>query len=627
MKRIGQDVAEKLDYQPGVFTVERHIRGKWVCAKCETLIQAPVPAHIIDKGIPTTGLLAQVLVAKYVDHLPLYRQEAIFGRAGLAISRSTLAQWVGQCGVQLQPLVDALRCELLKHSVLHADETPVAMLKPGNGKTHRAYLWSYCTTTYNATKAVVFDFADSRGGQHARDFLGLPGEDGWHGKLVCDDFSGYKACFEMGVTEAGCLAHARRKFHELWVNHQSPIGERALKFFIQLYDIEREVREMDAAQRKRIRQDRSRPVADALHLWLTEQRKKVPEGSATAKAIDYSLGRWPALTRYIDDGELPADNNWVENQIRPIALGRSNWLFAGSLRAGKRAAAVMSLVHSAKLNGHDPYAYLKDVLERLPTQPASRIDELLPHIAGSPTRRLPDPVGRRQDGITARLRTSRSRIDSSSIQRCRSRSTSCFCVTADGSSVSSSTTISPSVCSSSAPSITASSDFGVSPMARRSATFCRSRPSRAATASTRTPSSSKSVPAVASAGSFSRRRRARSTCRNPRTTCLGRRMTRPWLITARSTESRIHHVAYVEKRNPRSGSNLSIARIRPRLPSAMRSPSGTPFPRCIFATLTTSRRLCSIIAWRASKSPARARAAVSNSCSGVNNLMRRNSRR
>ena len=379
LKRIGQDVAEKLDYQPGVFTVERHIRGKWVCAKCETLIQAPVPAHVIDKVIPTVGLLAQVLVAKYADHLPLYRQENIFARAGLALPRSTLAQWVGQCGVQLQPLVDALRAELLRHSVLHADETPVAMLRPGNGRAHRAYLWSYCTTSYNDTRAVVFDFADSRAGQHARDFLGLPGEHGWHGSLVCDDFSGYKACFVMGVTEAGCLTHARRKFHELWANHQSTIGERTLKFFIQLYDIEREVHEMDAAQRRRIRQERSLPVADAMHLWLTGQRKKVPAGSATIKAIDYSLGRWQALTRYIDDGDLPADNNWVENQIRPIAIGRSNWLFAGSLRAGKRAAAIMSLVHSAKLNGHEPYAYLKDVLERLLTQPASRVQELLPH--------------------------------------------------------------------------------------------------------------------------------------------------------------------------------------------------------------------------------------------------------
>ena len=382
MKRIGQDVAEKLDYQPGVFTVERHVRGKWVCACCEKLVQAPVAPHIIDKGIPTTGLLAQVLVAKYLDHLPLYRQEAIFERVGLAIARSTLAQWVGECGVQLQPLVDALSAELLEHDVLHADETPVAMLKPGNGKTHRAYLWSYCTTSFNPIRAVVFDFADSRGGQHVREFLGLPGDErnpGWKGKLVTDDFSGYKAGFELGVTEAGCMAHARRKFHELWANHGSQVGEQALKFFIQLYEIEREVRDLPAGERQAIRQDRSRPIADALHQWLTQQRQKVPDGSATARAIDYSLKRWKALVRFIDDGDLPIDNNWVENQIRPIAIGRSNWLFAGSLRAGKRAAAVMSLVHSARLNGHDPYAYLRDVLDRLPTQPARRIAELLPH--------------------------------------------------------------------------------------------------------------------------------------------------------------------------------------------------------------------------------------------------------
>jgi transposase len=287
--------------------------------------------------------------------------------------------WVGACGVQLQPLVDALKREMLMHSVLHADETPVAMLKPGNGKTHRAYLWSYCTTGYNPTRAVVFDFAETRAGQHARDFLGLPGKDGWHGTLVCDDFSGYKALFELGVTEAGCLAHARRKFHELWVHHHSTTGEQALKFFIQLYEVEREVKELDVDERRRIRQSKAKPVADNLYSWLTAQRLKVPDGTATAKAIDYSLGRWVALTRYLDDGALPADNNWVENQIRPIAIGRSNWLFAGSLRAGQRAAAVMSLIHSARLNGHDPYAYLRDVLERLPTQPARRITELLPH--------------------------------------------------------------------------------------------------------------------------------------------------------------------------------------------------------------------------------------------------------
>jgi transposase len=374
MQRIGEDVAEKLDYQPGVFTVERHVRGKWVCRCCEKLVQAPVAPHVIDKGIPTAGLLAQVLVAKYLDHLPLYRQEFIFERAGMVIARSTLAQWVGECGVQLQPLVDALAAELLRHDVLHADETPVAMLKPGHKKTHKAYIWAYCTTTYNPVKAVVFDFAETRSGENVREFLGP-----WKGKLVTDGFSGYKASFELGVTEVGCAAHARRKFHELWANHASQVGEQALRFFQLLFKIEDEIATLPAQERRRIRQRKSRRVMRLFHRWLLAQRQRVPNGSATAKAIDYSLKRWQALTRYLDDGELPISNNWVENQIRPIALGRANWLFAGSLRAGKRAAAVMSLVHSARINGLDPYAYLKDVLERLPTHAASRIDELLPH--------------------------------------------------------------------------------------------------------------------------------------------------------------------------------------------------------------------------------------------------------
>jgi transposase len=223
MKRIGEDVAEKLDYVPGVFTVERHVRGKWACAKCETITQAPVAAHVIDKGIPTTGLLAQVLVAKYQDHQPLYRQEAIFGRAGLAIPRSTLAQWVGICGVRLQPLVDALKEEMLRHRVLHADETPVAMLKPGNGKTHRAYLWAYAPGAFEDMRAVVYDFCESRAGVHARAFL-----EEWRGSLICDDYAGYKASFGQGVVEAGCLAHARRKFFELHAAKKSQIAEFAL---------------------------------------------------------------------------------------------------------------------------------------------------------------------------------------------------------------------------------------------------------------------------------------------------------------------------------------------------------------------------------------------------------------
>ncbi len=374
LKRIGEDVAEKLDYVPGVFSVERHVRGKWACSQCETIVQAPVPAHVIDKGIPTTGLLAQVLVAKYADHLPLYRQESIFGRSGVAIPRSTLAQWVGTCGVRLQPLVDALKTEILQRRVLHADETPVQMLQPGDRKTHRAYLWAYAPGAFEDIKAVVYDFCESRAGEHARKFRGE-----WRGSLTCDDFSGYKALIASGVTEVGCLAHARRKFFDLHVANKSQIAESALEQFARVYDIGRGVKELDTKQRQEARRHKVKPVLDALHEWMTLQRQKVPNNAATGKALDYSLRGWEALTRFVDDGQLPVDNNWIENQIRPIALGRNNWLFAGSLRAGQRAAAVMSLVQSARMNGHDPYAYLKDVLTRLPTQRASQIGKLLPH--------------------------------------------------------------------------------------------------------------------------------------------------------------------------------------------------------------------------------------------------------
>jgi transposase len=374
MKRIGEDVSEKLAYVPGDFSVERHVRGKWVCGKCETLVQAPVPPCVIDKGIATPGLLAQVMVAKYADHLPLYRQEEIFGRAGYAIPRSTLGEWVGTCGVQLQPLVDALRGIVLGHSVLHADETPVAMLKPGNGKTHRAYLWAYSPGAFESTKAVIYDFAETRSGKNAEEFLGA-----WRGKLVCDDFSGYKALFAKDVIECGCLAHARRKFFDLHAANKSQIAADALELFGKLYDVEREVKDIDAQARRDTRQAKAKPIADALHTWMKTHRLKVPDGSATAKALNYSLNRWEALTRYLDDGNLPADNNYLENRIRPIAQGRSNWLFAGSLRAGQRAAAIMSLIQSARMNDVDPYDYLKDVFTRLPTQPASRIEELLPH--------------------------------------------------------------------------------------------------------------------------------------------------------------------------------------------------------------------------------------------------------
>lgn len=376
LERIGEDVAEKLDYIPGVAQVERHIRGKWACRQWETLTQAPAPAHVIDKGLASTGLLAHVLVAKYADHLPLYRQQKIFERAGVKIPVSTMADWVGVCGVRLQPLVDALRETILTHDVLHADETPIQILRPDTGrKTHRAYIWAYAPGAFESLKAVIYDFAPSRTGEHARAFLG-----DWRGKLVVDDYGGYKKTVSQdGVTEIGCMAHARRKFFELHDAHQSQLAAQALDYIGELYAIEREAKALDATERWRLRQERAKPIADRLHAWMLAQRSRVPDGSGTAKALDYSLKRWVALTRYLDDGAVPIDNNYLENRIRPIAQGRRSWLFAGSLRAGRRAAAVMSLIQSANLNGLDPHAYLKDVSTRLPTHPNSRIEELLPH--------------------------------------------------------------------------------------------------------------------------------------------------------------------------------------------------------------------------------------------------------
>jgi transposase len=237
-----------------------------------------LPAQVIDKGIPTAGLLAQVLIGKYHEHVPLYRQEGIFGRAGLPLPRSTMAQWVGACGVALASVVEAMKTALLTRSVSHADETLVPMLKPGLGRTHRAYLWSYGTTEYDELPVVIYDFAEGRGGEHARAFLG-----DWTGKLVCDDYSGYKALFKRGIIEIGCAAHARRKFHDIYANHSSAIAEEALRYLGALYKIEEEARErqLDATGRQLLRQEYAKPIAEALRKWLIYQRGQAPQRSAT----------------------------------------------------------------------------------------------------------------------------------------------------------------------------------------------------------------------------------------------------------------------------------------------------------------------------------------------------------
>ena len=375
MVRIGEDVSERLDIVPAEFFVQRHVRGKWACKCCQVLVQEPVAPQIIDKGMPTSGLLAHTLVSRFVDHIPYYRQEQINARSRVHTPRSTLAAWSGAAGAGLHPLFDAHRTFVLGAQVLHADETPVRMLDPGAGKTAKAYMWAYARGEHDATPGVVYDFCVGRGAKYPMAFL-----EGWSGTITCDDYKGYDAVFRAeDRTEAGCLAHARRKFDELAKANASTVAVQAVQRIAGLYRIEKEAREMAAPDRLRLRQQHAQPLWNELHVWLRLERTRVADGSSIAAALDYSLNRWEALGRFLHDGNVSIDNNHVENLMRPWAMGRKAWLFCGSELAGQRAAMVMSLVQSAKLNGHDPWAYLKDVLERLLAHPNNRIDELLPH--------------------------------------------------------------------------------------------------------------------------------------------------------------------------------------------------------------------------------------------------------
>jgi transposase len=407
---IGEDISEQLDVTPAKFFVHRHIRPQYACRGCETVVAVPVPAAVIDGGMAALGLVAWALTSKFVDHLPLYRLEQIAARSQVNLARSTLAQWVGRYGVALSPLVDRLRELLLQRAVLHADETPVQQLAPGKGKTQRAYLWAYCSSALDTEASpgssdlpgqhpppiVVFDYQPGRSEAHARNFLS-----DWSGYLMVDDYVGYKALFERDpkhydavnttqvaarVIELGCMAHARRKFFELHAANGSPIALEALNRIGALYAIEKHASDngLNAGERAILRQTQALPLLAQMKVWLSATRMNTANGSALANAMDYSLRRWQALSRYaqhdelVQSGILPIDNNAIENAIRPIALGKKYWLFAGSERAGRRAAAIQSLQATAKRNGIEPQAWLKDVIEKLPTWPNSRIDELLP---------------------------------------------------------------------------------------------------------------------------------------------------------------------------------------------------------------------------------------------------------
>ncbi|HEY5213309.1 MAG TPA: IS66 family transposase [Acidobacteriaceae bacterium] len=378
LRVLGEDVAEMLEHVRACFKVIRHVRPKMSCDACDRIVQAPAPSRPIDRGLAGPGLLAHVLVSKYADHVPLYRQSEIYSREGVDLDRSTLAGWVGATSELLAPLVEAVRAHVLSASKLHADDTPVPVLAPGNGRTKIGRLWTYVRDDRpsgdTSAPAVWFAYSPDRKGENPRQHLKH-----YKGALQADAFAGFQQLYEGGtINEVACWAHARRKFHEIHIAHASPTTAEAIERIAALYTIEAEIRGSTPEMRRSVRQARAKPLLDSMRTWMEDTLAKLSRKSDTAAAIRYATSRWQALTRYVDDGHLEIDNNAAERALRVVALGGKNYLFCGSNAGGERAAAIYSLLGSAKLNGLDPELYLHQVLERIADHPITRIADLLP---------------------------------------------------------------------------------------------------------------------------------------------------------------------------------------------------------------------------------------------------------
>jgi len=378
LRYLGEDVSEVLERVPQQFKVIRHVRPKFSCSCCSQIVQAPAARRPIERSIAGAGFLAHILTAKYCDHQPLYRQSQIYARDGIDLDRSTLAGMVGGCGALLTPLAAAIGKHVKAALKIHADDIPIPVLSPGNGKTKTGRLWVYVRDDRPwadpAPPAVWFMYSPDRKGErplgHLKDY---------HGILQADGYAGFNRLYETGrVVEVACWAHVRRPFYEISVAGDSPIAREALERIQALFAIEAEIRGRSADERRAVRQARAGPLLDDLHRWLHGTLSQLSRKSPLALAIRYALTRWTALTRYRDDGRLELENNAAERALRAVALGRKNFLFLGADSGGERAAAIYSLIGTAKLNGLNPEAYLRYVLKRIADHPINRIEELLP---------------------------------------------------------------------------------------------------------------------------------------------------------------------------------------------------------------------------------------------------------